>query len=146
MTTKSALHEQDFYAWSQQQVALLRSGHLAQADIENIAREIETMGNSEKRELVNRLAVLLVHLLKWKFQPALRGNSWRLTIEEQRDQLEDHLHDNPSLKSRLDESIITAYRRALLGAARETGMDREVFPAACPWQFAQLLDDGFWPD
>ena len=146
MTTKSALHEQDFYAWSQQQVALLRSGQLAQADIENIAGEIETMGNSEKRELVNRLVVLMVHLLKWQFQPALRGNSWRLTIEDQRDQLEDHLYDNPSLKSRVDESITTAYRRATLGAARETGMDRSIFPAACPWQFGQMADNGFWPD
>ena len=42
------------------------------------------MGRQEKRELVNRLAVLLTHRLKWQFQPSLRGTGWRLTIEEQR--------------------------------------------------------------
>ena len=143
---QSRLYESDFYAWANEQAALLREGKLSQADIEHIAEEIESMGKGEKRELVSRLAVLLLHLLKWKFQPALRGNSWRLTIEEQRDEIEDHLGDNPSLKANLSETIKSAYRRAILGAARETGMERDVFPAVCPWSFEQMMDAEFWPD
>ncbi len=98
------LYDQDFYAWANEQAGLLRAGRLSEADIEHIAEEIESMGKSEKRELVSRLTVLLLHLLKWQHQPAFRSKSWRLTLEEQRDRLEDHLADNPSLKSSLLES------------------------------------------
>ena len=114
---KNSLYDRDFYAWANEQAALLRAGRLAEADIENIAEEIETMGRSEKRELINRLTVLLLHLLKWQFQPALHGNSWRLTIEEQRYRLEDHLKDNPSLKAQLGQAMRDAYRLALVEAA-----------------------------
>ena len=69
----AALYDQDFYAWANEQAALLRAGKLSAADIEHIAEEIESMGKTEKRELVNRLAVLMLHLLKWQFQPGLRG-------------------------------------------------------------------------
>jgi len=140
------LYDQDFYAWANEQAGLLRAGKLSEADIEHIAEEIESMGKSEKRELVNRLSVLLTHLLKWQAQPALRGTSWRLTVEEQRDRLDDHLADNPSLKATLDASIASGYRLAILGAARETGFDRATFPAACPWSFQQIMAEDFWPE
>jgi len=48
-------------------------------DVENIAEEIESMGKSEKRELISRLAVLLAHLLKWEFKSERRSNSWKYT-------------------------------------------------------------------
>jgi uncharacterized protein DUF29 len=142
----NSLYDQDFFAWANEQARLLRAGRLSEADIAHIAEEIESMGRSEKRELVNRLSVLLMHLLKWRFQPSARGTSWRLTIEEQRQRLADHLLDNPSLKATLDASIASGYRLAILGAARETGLDRAVFPAACPWSFEQVMDPDFWPE
>ena len=141
----SPLYEQDFFAWANEQAALLRAGDLSKADIEHIAEEIESMGKAEKRELVNRLAVLLLHLLKWQFQPAMRGNSWRLSIEEQRYRLADHLADNPSLEAILPESVKNAYRLGLLEAERETGLARNTFPALCPWTFDQLVAEDFWP-
>lgn len=49
-----------------------------------IAEEIESMGWTEKRELINRLAVLLTHLLEWQHQPERRGKSWLSTIKVQR--------------------------------------------------------------
>ncbi len=142
----SRLYEQDFFAWANEQAALLRAGRLAEADIENIAEEIETMGRSEKRELVGRLKILVAHLLKWRFQPTLRGTSWRLTIEEQRHEVADHLADNPSLKDRLPEAMASAYAGAVLVAARETGLDRATFAAAGTWSFEQVMADDFWPD
>jgi hypothetical protein len=140
------LYERDFYAWANEQAGLLREGRLSEADIEHIAEEIESMGRSEKRELVNRLTVMLLHLLKWQYQPALRGNSRRLTLEEQRDQVEDHLADNPSLKSLVPDAIGRAYRIALTGAMRETGLERGVFPVVCPWSFGQISDSTFYPE
>ena len=143
--SNSGTYGRDFYAWATEQAALLRAGRLDEADVENIAEEIESMGRSEKRELVNRLIVLLTHLLKWQTQPALRGNSWRLTILEQRGRLAEHLKDNPSLKSTLPDAFAIAYRFALLGAQRETGLPENAFPAACPWTSEQVIADGFLP-
>jgi hypothetical protein len=142
----NSLYDRDFYAWADQQAALLRAGRLSEADIENIAEEIESMGRSEKRELVNQLTVLLLHLLKWQFQPSFRGNSWRLTIEEQRYRLEDHLKDNPSLKAQLGQAMRDAYRLARVEAERETGFARKTFPAECPYTCDQAMNPDFWPE
>ncbi len=142
----SNLYDQDFYAWANEQAALLRAGRLDAADIEHIAEEIESMGKMEKRELVSRLAVLLLHLLKWQLQPARRGASWEATITVQRDDLRDHLRDNPSLKAKLDEAIADAYRKASILAPSETGLARSTFPASCPWSFERIMDVDFWPD
>jgi len=141
-----SLYETDFYAWANQQARLLRAGELSAADIEHIAEEIESMGRSEKRELLSRLAVLLMHLLKWQVQPTLRGNSWRATIKVQRRELERHLADNPSLKATLAETIAIAYEDAALLAARETGLAESAFPASCPWSFHDIMDHGCWPE
>jgi hypothetical protein len=140
------LYDRDFHAWANEQAELLRTGRLSEADIENIAEEIATLGRSEKRELISRLTVLLTHLLKWQFQPGLRGNSWRLTLEEQRDQLQTHLLDNPSLKSSIGESIVVAHRRAVIGATLETGLARSLFPAVCSWTTEQIMDPNFFPE
>ena len=80
----STTHEKDFYAWTQEQSQLLKTGQLHQIDWQNIAEEIEDMGRSEKRQLESRLELLIMHLLKWQFQPNLRSRSWQLTIKEQR--------------------------------------------------------------
>jgi hypothetical protein len=143
MTTQ---YEHDFFAWANEQAALLRARKLGEADIENIAEEIESMGRSEKRELIDRLTGLLLHLLKWQFQPGLRGNSWRLSIEEQRYRLEDRLNDNPSLTSQLDKAMRDSYRLALLEAERETGLARNTFPPLCPYSFEQATSPDFWPE
>lgn len=140
------LYDRDFYAWANEQAALLRAGNLSAADIAHIAEEIESMGRSEKRELINRLTVLLMHLLKWRYQPSLRGNGWRLTIEEQRYRLADHLTDNPSLSAKLPEAAASAYRLALVEAERETGLPRTTFPTLCPWPFDQIMAEDFWPE
>ena len=142
----AGLYERDFYAWASEQAALLRSGRLAQADVVNIAEEIESMGRSEKRELISRLAVLLMHLLKWQVQPLLRGASWRATLRVQRRALTRHLADNPSLKAILPEAIHEAYGDAVLEAERETGLDERAFPATCPYSFEQLMDADFLPE
>jgi Domain of unknown function DUF29 len=140
----NSLYDRDFYAWANEQAALLRAGRLTEAEIEHIAEEIDSMGRSERRDLVNRLSVLLLHLLKWQYQPALRGNSWRLSIEEQRYRLDDHLNDNPSLRAQLTPAMRDAYRLAL--AERETGLARNTFPATCPFAFDQAINPNFWPE
>jgi hypothetical protein len=141
----SDLYDHDFYAWANEQAVLLRSGKLSDADVIHIAEEIESMGRSEKRELVSRLTILLLHLLKWQFQPIHRGASWEASIANARDQIADHLGDNPSLKAKLPEAIASAYRYARRDASAETGMRATAFPAACPYSLSDMLDEAFWP-
>jgi hypothetical protein len=139
-------YERDFHAWAMKNAALLRQRRLAEIDVDNIAEELESMGRSERRELVNRLAVLLTHLLKWRYQPNRRGNSWRYTIREQRRAVFKSLRDNPSLRPQLTEYLSEAYGDALLKAIRQTGLDEGAFSASCPFTLEQLLDDDFWPE
>ena len=141
----SETYDRDFYAWANEQAALLRAGRLSEADIAHIAEEIESMGKTEKRELVSRLSVLLLHLLKWQFQPGRRGASWKASIKVQRNRLADHLVDNPSLKAVLHHSISRAYEDAVIEAEAETGLPSSAFPGTCPWTFDQMMDPDFWP-
>ena len=99
MSEYPSQYEADFYQWSLEQARLLRSGEWKAVDVEHLAEEIEDMGKGVRREWESRLKVLIVHLLKWVFQPELRGVSCQLTIQEQRDQLHELLADNPSLKT-----------------------------------------------
>ena len=145
MPAKSSLYDRDFYAWSVEQAALLREGCVAEADLENIAEEIESMGKAEKREFVGCLTVLMLHLLKWRHQPSGRGSSWRLSIADARDEIADLLEDSPSLKANLDSAMASAYRDARRKAAIETELAEESFPAQVPWTFAEATDAGFWP-
>ena len=138
-----ATHDNDFYAWTQEQAHLLRTGQLNQIDFHHIAEEIEDMGRSEKRELESRLEVLLIHLLKWQFQPNLRSRSWQLTIKEQRLRLEKLLQENPSLRSFLADCLEKIYQLASISAERETGLS--VFPETCPYGLIEIFTPEFLP-
>src|SRR5712692_1231317 len=94
----NSLYESDFYTWTQEQARLLRERRFDDLDLDNLVDEVASVGSSEKREIRNRLKVLLTHLLKWKFQPGLRGNSWRRTIREQRESIVDIVQSSPSLR------------------------------------------------
>jgi hypothetical protein len=137
-------YDQDFYAWTQEQSQLLRTGQLQLIDIQNLAEEIEDMGRAERRELESRLEILLMHLLKWQFQPSKRSRSWRLTIKEQRLRLQKHLKQNPSLKAAISDIFDDAYQLAVVSAEKETGLD--IFPEICLYTSEQVLLDGFLPD
>ena len=139
------LYDQDFYAWANEQAGLLRDGRFSEADIAHIAEEIESMGKTEKRELVSRLTVLLLHLLKWQYQPSNRGNSWRNTIRVQRREVAAHMNDNPSLKAVLSQAIDQAFGTAAIEAETETGLAESTFPTDCPWSFDQIMHAEFWP-
>jgi hypothetical protein len=140
------LYERDFYAWTQEQATLLRTGRLEQLDTEHLAEEIEALGRQERRELVNRLGILLGHFLKWQFQPQLRGKSWQATIIEQRQDIQELIAESPSLKSYLAEAMEKAYRKGLLLVVRETPLSLQDLPDQCPYTFEQVMDPSFYPE
>ena len=147
MSDAAKLYNTDFYAWTKQQADLLKDHQFVKLDIDHLLEEIISMGKSERRELIARLEILLVHLLKWKYQPTFRSNSWKLTIEEQRERIQEHLADNPSLgtPNQLAEDLKKAYKHARTGASKETGLERSTFPISCEWDIDSLFDLGFYP-
>ena len=144
--TLSHLYETDFYAWTQQQVSLLKTQQWGQLDTINLIEEIEALGRKERQELRNRLGVLLGHLLKWQFQPDKRSNSWLSTIREQRVQIKLLLQDSPSLKPYLDEVFVAVYELGLALAIRETQLGEQIFPEVCPYTLDQTLNPEFLPN
>ena len=104
------------------------------------------MGKTEKRELASQLTLLLLHLLKWRFQPGRRSRGWEVSIKVQRNLLVDHLEDNPSLKPLIPAVTEKSYQIAVLEAVAETGFPESTFPESCPWSFDQVMDADFWPE
>ncbi len=145
MTSKNRQYEKDFYQWSLYTAALIRQGEFAKVDIEHVAEELESMGRSDKRELINRFALLMAHLLKWQFQPEKRSNSWKSTIKEQRLKIADLLEESPSLKHEIAPKLNHAYQQAMLIAVRETGLAETQFPKSNPFTINKCLDQKYFP-
>jgi hypothetical protein len=140
------LYEQDYQQWLEKTVNLLRDRSFELLDLDNLIEEIEDMGKSSKREVFNRLVVLLIHLLKWKYQPARQSNSWLSTINEQRRQLLILFRDSPSLhKSYVPTIFSECYQMACKLASKETKLPLATFPESCPFTEIEILDFDFFP-
>ncbi|MCV9879288.1 DUF29 domain-containing protein [Brenneria izbisi] len=139
-------YDTDVVAWAHEQAALLRSGKFSEIDCENIAEEIADVGKSEQRELASRMAVLIAHLLKWKFQPERRGSSWEKTIKAQRKDVGYALKESPSLKTKLNdpEWYDVIWSKAVAIAADETQLEN--LPDEQIWSVEEVLYSEFWPN
>jgi Domain of unknown function DUF29 len=113
-----SLYERDFFLWTQEQAGALRDaareGSNLPLDWENLAEEIESLGNSDKREILSLLEVLVEHLLKLAASPAdLPRQQWRREIRTFRRKLNRILQDSPSLRAQipafLHDAIVNAF-------------------------------------
>ncbi|MCC7046380.1 MAG: DUF29 domain-containing protein [Alphaproteobacteria bacterium] len=143
--SRPKLYERDMYRWTRQQARLLRAGRMSELDLENLAEEIESLGNRDYRELQSRLELILTRLLKWQFQPERRSGSWRSTIRTQRRDTENLLQQSPGLRRQVAPMLAKSYVHAVASAADETNLPRDVFPRACPYAPEQVLDPDFMP-
>ena len=139
-------HDEDFYGWAMANASLLKQGKYQEVDMDKIIEELEEMGGSNENQLINRLAQLIFHLLKWEYQPDFRGRSWHGSIKEQRKRTRILIKKNPSLKSKVNDSLIDAYDIAFSLAEKETPIDLKLFPAECPYTFEQIMDETFFPE
>ena len=135
----TSTYEQDFYQWTQEQAELLKAGELSQLDVENLIEEIESMGKSQKRALISRMTVLLMHLLKWDYQSDRRSGSWKSTIITQRKEIKRLLKDNPGLKSIITEMLTETYLDAAEIASAETELPESTFPETCPYTIEHIM-------
>ncbi|CUI04763.1 DUF29 domain-containing protein [Massilia antarctica] len=138
-------YEEDFLLWLEPQVSLLRVGRFELLDVDNITEELEGTMRSERRELENRLDVLMTHLLKCQFQPQRKSRSWTSTLGTQRTRIKRLIRDSPSLRNQVLPFAQQAYRPAMEAAHEQTGLPLPTFPDALPYTQQQLLDNGFVP-
>ncbi|MEH2385428.1 MAG: DUF29 domain-containing protein [Nostoc sp.] len=144
-THSQMLYEADYLQWIETTVEKLQSQDYANVDWENLIEEIADMGKSERRSLKSNLIVILVHLLKWQFQPEKRSGSWEGSIIEHRRRVIEALDDSPSLKSYLEIVFAQCYAQAVKQAKAETGLSVESFPVVCPYQLPEVTNDEFLP-
>jgi hypothetical protein len=148
MSANTELYDQDFYQWTQTTAALIRQGKWHEVDADYLAEELESLGKRDRRELESRLEVLMMHLLKWCYQPEQReySHSWYDTILEQRGQIQQLLDDSPSLRPQAEALLAHRYARSRRRAIGETQLPEATFPPEGPWTAEQVLDDDFWPE
>lgn len=138
------LYDKDFYGWLIKNAELLKQKNFDELDIEHLIEEVESMGRSEKRQLMTRLSLLIAHLLKWQYQPERQSNSWKLTIKEQRKELIELLDESPSLKNKIN--LEKAYESGIIIASKETGIIEYDFPKRCSFNLEECLDYNYFPE
>jgi hypothetical protein len=138
-------YDEDFYSWALAQAALLRARRFDELDLSKLAEQVEDLARREAKELRSRYAVLLQHLLKWQIQPEHRSWSWAGSIARERGEIDDHLADNPGLKSQRQPLFERAYRLGVRGAVADTNLPIQRFPSTCPFTLDQATDESFWP-
>lgn len=137
--------ERDFAAWAFEQAAALKRGQFESLDVENLCEEIEDLARRDKDEIESRLAVLLKHLLKMRYQPDMRSPSWDSTILEQRARIARRIARSPSLCGYPAKVLDDEYALARREASIETGLPMERFPRECPFGIEEILDLDFMP-
>jgi hypothetical protein len=140
------LYDHDYFAWTVEQGRLLRGLRPTGLDWENVAEEIESLGRSDKRSIENNLNVVVLHLLKWRYQAEKRKGDWKSSLIEHRKRLNRLVAESPSLRHYPAEVLAREYTVARLRASAETGLPESAFPEECPFTIEQVLAPDFWPD
>ncbi|MEO0406360.1 MAG: DUF29 domain-containing protein [Cyanobacteria bacterium P01_A01_bin.135] len=139
------LYDTDYMQWLTTTVDQLRHQDYNHVDWANLIEEIEDMGKRERRSLESNLTILLLHLLKWKYQSNKRTGSWAGSIALHRRRIRKVLKDSPSLKLQLEKMLPEAYKDAINQAAAETQLPANTFPSECEFKLFQIMDDSFLP-
>ncbi|HEY0420154.1 MAG TPA: DUF29 domain-containing protein, partial [Acetobacteraceae bacterium] len=93
-----------FYAWTQDQAALLRAWPEAlrpnALDLANLAEEIDSLGRSQRSAVESLMTQVVEHLLRLRCHPdQTPRRHWQKQITAFRDQLDVLLRENPSLRA-----------------------------------------------
>jgi hypothetical protein len=139
------LYDQDYYLWIMKTIELLNKKKFSELDLTNLVEEIEDMGKSEKKSITSNLRILLMHLLKYKYQSDKRTNSWLFTIVEHRKRLQEAFKVSPSLRRYYEEVFLDCYQDARELASAETGLSMQIFSEVCPFTPEEALNPNYLP-
>lgn len=149
---KNPQYDDDFYAWTQHQGAVLREMPVVdnRFDHERVAEEIEDLGKSERDAVRSQVRHIIEHLLKLQYSPATDPRAgWMRSVAEARAELGDKI--SRTLRQDTQRRLPVLYRQvrelALLGLA-EFGEEAAThrLPLACPYTLGQLFEDGWYPE
>lgn len=140
-----ALYDRDFVAWADEQALLLEQKRWDQLDLVNLVEEVRDLGRRERDALESQLIRLLMHLLKWQYQPSKKTNSWFISIKDARRQVAKLRRKYPVLKVHTETIFYECYLEAREVAADETGLPEQIFPLECLYSLEQVLDRDFFP-
>jgi hypothetical protein len=145
VSNQPQLYDQDYYLWLKTTQEQLATGDFSALDIANLVEEVADRGKSEKRSVESNLTILMMHLLKYQYQPQKRSNSWLFTIREHRRRLETLFKDSPSLNRYFSEVLNECYQDARELAAAQTGLPLKTFPSQTPFTTEEILNPAFLP-
>ncbi|HEX8484835.1 DUF29 domain-containing protein [Sphingomonas sp.] len=131
---------EDYGSWITAQIELLRDGQFDELDLENLLEEIEGLSRSNFDAFKSAIRIVLIHMLKWDVQTDHQSRSWAVSIDGHRVRVRDNLEESPSYKSRIDEAVAKAYRRARYDASKETRLPLKHFPEICPFTFDEIMN------
>ena len=140
------IYDRDYYLWLQHTIELIKEGKFDEVDTVNLIEEIKDMGRSEQRSIESNLVVVLLHLLKYKYQPHKRTNSWKSSIREHRRRISKAFKASPSLKNYFESVFDECYQDSREQAADETGFALSTFPSECPFSISQVLNSNYLPE
>jgi hypothetical protein len=140
------LYNRDYCLWLDMTAKLLQERQLNAINFEDLIEELEGMSRREKEALFSNLQVVLLHLLKYRYQSSKRSNSWRFSIREHRKRIERAFRNSPSLKPYFTEIFAECYQDARELAADETGLPLETFPEQCPFSTEEILNTYYLPE
>ena len=150
------LYIEDFYGWSVQQTEALQRRDLEVLDWENVAEEIESLGNEQRNAWVSLCGRVIQHMLQ--IENCERDEDlehWQAEIQLWRMQMADRLRDNPSLTGSYREIFDRAWNRGRgdavesitdwAGLQRGSKAEREhkrsvnaMLPEACPYRLLEV--------
>jgi hypothetical protein len=142
-----SLYDQDILLWVEDTVAKLKARDFEHLDLENLIEEVESLGISQRKELLSRLTVILEHLLKRLYVDSPDDyNGWERTVRTQRSELEVLLTFAPSLKSQWEQTFMEAWKRGLKRVKQD--YPKVVFPDRWPHEttLEAMLDRDFWQE
>lgn len=142
----SEIYLTDFNSWIAQTTQLLREHRWHEIDVVHLIEEVEDLGRSERRGIASQLTRLLLHLLKWHYQPQRRSDSWLDSITDARTQIELAIEDSPSLKGYPAEQLEESYQRARRQAVKQTRMEIAMFPETCPYAPELIMAEDWLPE
>jgi hypothetical protein len=149
---KAPDYDDDFYAWTQHQAAVLREMAVAdnRFDREHVAEEIEDLGKNARNAVRSQVRRIIEHFLKLQYTPAHGPRAeWMVSIVDARAILADDL--TATLRAdatrELDRLYRAARKQGSLGLERYGERDAAVLmPNECPYTLDEILDDDWYPE
>lgn len=143
---RNDLYVHDLSAWAESQARALHERRLQDLDHDRLSRVLAGLASRERRELRDRLGIVLTGLLRWAEQVDLRCHGWAATIDVQRQRIARLLRDNPTLRATVPNIVADVYPAARARAVLESALFDESYSAACPFTDVEILTGGFYPD